>query len=162
MPIDPLTSAAFRAVVKWLNVQTGRSGGDDPLNRYKATQGLVMVVFVNERGDNLQEAWLTTVPRVGEDIELAIMSDPANVPQIDTTNLSVNQNAFERLKTAVKVLILGHDPKLDTEIGMLTQGVEVPDPKVVRGTVLRVKWAPFVVSPELAITAATVVIKPQD
>jgi hypothetical protein len=162
MPIDPLTSAAFGAVVKWLNVQAGRPGDDNHLNGYKATQGLVMVVFVNEHGDHLQEAWLTTVPRVGEDVELTIMPDLASVPQTDVTNLVVKQNAFERLKTAVKILILGHDPKLDTEIGKLIQGVELPDPKVVGGTVLRVKWAPFVASPEIAITTATVVIKLQD
>ncbi|HEV3436840.1 MAG TPA: hypothetical protein VG122_05750 [Gemmata sp.] len=162
MPIDPLTSAAFGAVVKWLNVQVGRPGDDNQLNRYKATQGLVMVVFVNEHGDPLQEAWLTAVPRVGEDVELAILPGPAIMPQIDATKLSVNQNTFERLKTAVKLLILGHDPKLDTEIGKQIQGVELPDPKFVGGTVLRVKWAPFVASPELAITTATVVIKLQD
>ena len=114
------------------------------MDNYEATIGRVMVAFVDERGDLLQEALLTTVPRVGEEVELIIMPklDPASIPT-------------PSLFKAIKMMIWG-DKEFEKKIEKSVEGIELPA-RV--GTVLRVRWTPFVASPERALTAATVVLK---
>jgi hypothetical protein len=114
-----------------------------------------MVAFVDERGDLLQEASLTAVPRVGEEVELILMPkvDPASLPR-DLPKLS----GFK----ALKILLWGGDKEFDKQIDKSLEGVQLPDPKILNGTVLRVKWTPFVPSLENTITAATVVLRLQD
>jgi hypothetical protein len=122
--------------------------------------GRVMVAFVDERGDLLQEAWLATVPRAGEEVELIILPkvDPGSLPRTDM----VNWSGFARVKSALNILTFGGDKEMDKLIEKSVEGMELPDPKVLKGTVLRVRWTPFVASPEhpeYAVTAATVVLE---
>jgi len=126
------------------------------VDEYEATVGRVMVAFVDERGDLLQEALLTTVPRIGEEVELIIIPkvDPASLSRLDLPEMS----GFQYLKN----LMGFRDEKLEKDIVKSVAGVELPDPSVRNGTVLRVKWTPFVASPKHAVTAATVVLKMQD
>jgi hypothetical protein len=160
MTIDPLSATALGAVAKWLCGQTGRSPEGNLSAAYEATAGRVMVAFVNECGDLLQEALLATVPRVGEEVELILLPkvDPASQPGLETSNWS----RFERLKSVLKILILGQDKQIDKLIEKSVESTDLPNPKILNGTVLRVRWTPLVASPEHAVTAATIVLKVQD
>jgi len=103
---------------------------------------------------------LAAVPRGGEEVELTIVPtvDPAALPKFDMSTWS----RFQRFKSVLKVLILGGDRELDEAIEESVEGVEIPDGKVVCETVLRVRWTPFVLTPEQVVTAATIVLKLQD
>ena len=115
--------------------------------------GRVMVGFVDEDGNLLQRGLLTTVPRVGEEVELIIIPevDPASLPE-----LALEMTGFQVFKS----LMGFRDKKLERDAEKACE--KLPEPTVRNGTVLRVKWTPFVASAEHAITAATVVLKMQD
>jgi len=123
------------------------------LEQYEATVGRVMVEFVDEDGNPLQQGLLTTVPRVGEEVELIILPevDPASVAE-----LGLKMTGFQIFKS----LMGFRDKKLEKDVEKATE--KLPEPTVRNGTVLHVKWTPFVASAEHAITAATVVLKMQD
>jgi hypothetical protein len=157
MPIDSFSATALAAVGKWLYGHRSQEGN---LGAEEVAARRVMVAFVDERGNLLQEAWLAAVPRAGEEVELIILPklDPASSARMHVANW----NGFARLKSALKILILGGDKEMDKLIEASVEGTEAADPKIVQGTVLRVRWTPFVASPEhpeYAVTAVTVVLE---
>jgi hypothetical protein len=92
---------------------------------------------------------------VGEEVELIIMPqiDPSSLPEEAVPNLSASE--------VLKSVIGGVDKETEKKFEKAIEGVELPDPKICNGTVQRVRWTPFVASPEnaVAVTAATVVLK---
>jgi hypothetical protein len=117
----------------------------------KATVKQVIVNFVDERGDLLHQALLTTVPRVGEEVELII------VPQIDQASLA-RLDLSKVTHLGVLKHLLGFRDKEYDAVEKAAEG-SLSEEKIYNGTVLRVKWQWFVASRHAGVTIATVVLK---
>jgi hypothetical protein len=139
------------------------------LDDNERTLGRVAVSFEDERGQLLQDALLIAVPRVGEEVQLRIFDHKVDQDAIEARLKQTlpKLGFFKRLKLSSKVLfgVLGlHEGPSPKDMGLEEKDMGLDDvkEKVLEGTIVRVVWRPVVISPEIAVTCATVVVKLRD